>query len=204
MDNLKQVLAEKFGKQRVSDFPLLNEHHVDLLQVDLELRSSVTLLMTNGLYKYNMPIPEKLKEFSNIELYFCLPSYWELDMENERFNWVYFQIQKLAQHLIDQQTWFGVGHTFSNGNPLAPFSSTMKQNHLLLTEPIMLEDHLADIVIDGKPITFLAIVPIFEDEFDYKMAKGYFKFIRKFRAKNNEELLDDFRQSVKTRRFGLF
>jgi hypothetical protein len=204
MNSLKEALQHKFGEHRVSDFPLLDENDVDLIQVDLELRSQVTLLMTNGLHKYNMPVPEKLNEFSNAELYFCLPSYWELDMGNERFNWVYFQIQKLAKHLIDKQTWFGVGHTFSNENPPVALSSSMKQTHLLLTEPIMLESHLEKIVVKGKTITFLAIVPIFDEEFEFKMAQGYFKFNRKFRAKNNEELLDDFRESVKKRRFGLF
>lgn len=204
MDNLKEALANKFGPQRVNDFPLLDENDVDLLLVDLEMRSPVRVLMTNGLNKYNMPVPEKLRGFENIELYFCLPSYWELDMENDKFNWVYFQIQKLAKHLVEKQTWFGVGHTFSNGQPPKALSSSMQQNHLLLTEPIMLENHLDEIEVDGKTITFLAIVPIFNDEFDFKMAKGYFKFIRKFRASNNEELLDDFRQSVRKRRFGLF
>jgi hypothetical protein len=204
MDSLKEVLSDKFGQQRVSDFPLLEEDHVALLQVDLEMRSPVKVLVTNGLHKYNMPVPEKLKGFENIELYFCLPSYWELDLNNEKFNWVYFQIQKLSKHLIEKQTWFGVGHTFSNGQPPKALSSSMLQNHLLLTEPIMLENYLDQIEVEGKTITFLAIVPIFSDELDYKMAKGYFSFIKKFRAKNNEELLDDFRQSIKNRRFGFF
>ena len=204
MNTLIEALQQRFGEHRVSDFPLLDENDVGLIQVDLELRSKVTLLMTNGLHKYKMPVPEKLEEFAHAELYFCLPSYWELAMDNEKFNWVYFQLQKLAKHLIDQQTWFGVGHTFSNGKPPQALSSTMKQNHLLLTEPILLEEALDKIVVDDKSITFLAVVPIFDEEFEFKMAQGYFKFIRKFRGKNNEETLDDFRESVKKRRFGLF
>lgn len=204
MSDLKAALQSRFGEHRVTDFPLLDENHVDILQIDLELRSPVTLLMTNGLSNYTMPVPDKLRDFAHAELYVCLPSYWEVDMENPQFNWPYFQLQKLAQHLIEKQTWFGVGHTFSNGNPPEPLSHKMKQNHLLLMEPILLESHLADIQVADKAITFLALVPIFEDEFEYKMGKGYFKFSRKFRAKNYEELLDDFRQSIRNRKFGFF
>lgn len=204
MSELKKVLENKFGEHRVHDFPLKSEEHIELLEINLELRSPTTLLMTNGLSNYNMPVPEKFKDYKNIELYFCLPSYWEVHKDDEKFNWPYTQIQKLATHLLDKQTWYGAGHTFSNGNPPEAFSETMKQNYLLLAAPIMLEEHLQPVIINNKEVHFLAIVPIYEDEFEYKMGKGYFKFIRKYRAKNNDELLDDFRLSVRKNKFRIF
>lgn len=204
MTELEKALSDRFGAHRVNSLEPKKKGDIELLKIDLELRSPVTVIMTNGLSNYEMPVPEKFSKRAFNELYFCLPSYWELDSEEERFQWPLDWIKKLGKHLIDKKTWYGPGHTFSNGEPSKAFSSTMKSNHLILVDPIFLEEHLQPLALPDKTIHFLAIVPLFENEFDYKMSKGYFKFIRKFRVKNNDELLDDFRESNMKLKFRIF
>ena len=75
-------------------------------------------------------------------------------------------------------------------------SPTMKQNHLILLNPILLEDELSAIKVDDKMINFLAIVPIFADEMDYKQGKGTLKFIQKLQSRGVNEKLDDFRATT--------
>ena len=206
-DLLVDILEKRFGEHRVAAFlpPQHGENTIDLLKIDLEVRFPVTVIMTNGLSAYNMPVPEKKAEHSNVELYFCLPSYWDLDdLSNPNFSWPFALLDRLSNHLLDKSTWYGVGHTFANGNPPQALSEKLKANHLLLTEPILLEEHLQPIVTPDKSIHFLAITPIFEQEFDYKNSKGYFKFMRKYRSKNHNELVDDFRQSCLKSRFRIF
>lgn len=157
------------------------------------MRSEITVLMTNGLSEYAMPVPEKYKERKNVELYFCLPSYWDLTTENGK--WVIEWIQKLAKHCIEKETWYGIGHTFPNGNPALPISTTMKQKYLMLNAPYFLEKELSPIVNEARAIHFLGIIPIFEDEMDYKMGKGTYKLLQKIEGKGVSELLDDYRMS---------
>ncbi len=198
-------LENRFGEHRVSVIPAQETDEIDLIRLDLEVRFPVTVIMTYGLSNYAMEVPEKFAGRNFNEIYFCLPSYWDWkDLSNEKFAWPFEWLQKLSKHLIDKETWYGPGHTFANGNPPQALSSTMKQNHLLLVDPILLEDHLQPLETSEKSVHFLGVTPIFENEFDFKMAKGYYKFIRKYRGANATELVDDFRESILKKRFRFF
>jgi len=204
MSQLIEECIQRFGEHRVSTIFPKNDQEIDLIVLDLELRSPIKVIMTNGLSNYSMPVPEKRKEQSNCELVVCLPSYWEMNNLDERFQWPFVWLHKLANHLIEKETWYGHGHTFSNGTPPKALSESMLQNHLMLVDPISLEEQLSPITCIEKTIHFLALVPLFENEFDFKSAKGTFKFLRKYRAKNYDEILDDFRESCLRSRLKLF
>jgi hypothetical protein len=193
MNILEQTLIERFGENNVKTHLSASENDFPLLEIKIEMRSEIIVLMTNGLSDYAMPVPEKYKERNHAELYFCLPSYWDLTTENGK--WVVEWIQKLAKHCIEKETWYGIGHTFPNGNPAMPLSTTMKQKYLMLNAPYFLEKELTPIISEGKTIHFLGIIPIFEDEMDYKMGKGTYKLLQKIEGKGVSELLDDYRMS---------
>ena len=193
MNILEQTLIERFGENNVKTHLSASENDFPLLEIKIEMRSEIIVLMTNGLSDYAMPVPEKYKERNHAELYFCLPSYWDLTTENGK--WVIEWIQKLAKHCIEKETWYGIGHTFPNGNPALPLSNTMKQKYLMLNAPYFLEKELSPIQTEDKEIHFLGIIPIFEDEMDYKMGKGTYKLLQKIEGKGVSELLDDYRMS---------
>lgn len=193
MNILEQTLIERFGENNVKTHLSASENEFPLLEINIEMRSEIIVLMTNGLSDYAMPVPEKYKERNHVELYFCLPSYWDLTTDNGK--WVIEWIQKLAKHCIEKETWYGIGHTFPNGNPAMPLSNTMKQKYLMLNGPYFLEKELSPIQAEDKEIHFLGIIPIFEDEMDYKMGKGTYKLLQKIEGKGISELLDDYRMS---------
>jgi hypothetical protein len=98
---LHQALAARFGEHRVQALPSV-EGEIPLLLLDLELASPVTVLMTNGLSDYKMPVPERLDDRNFNEIYFCLPSYWEWeDTDNPQMNWVFPWIKRLAKYVVD-------------------------------------------------------------------------------------------------------
>ncbi len=200
---MKEELAKRFGAHRVQDVPT-KEGEMPLIMLDLELRSPVSVLMTNGLSDYRMPVPEKMAGREHNELFFCLPSYWEWeDMDNPRTNWVFNWIQRLAKYVVEKETWFGHGHTMPCGANMESLSETMTQNHLFLSDPILLEMELTPVKFEGKEIHFLGIIPIFSDEMDYKQGRGTFKFMQKLRGKGVTEELDDFRATVLKRNWKL-
>lgn len=204
MTELQKALGERIGEHRVHELPDDCGNEIDLLLLDIEWKVPIQILMTDGLSNYQMPVPEKYGDRTYNEIYFALPSYWEInDLNNPSMNWPIHKIKKLANHVIENATWYGPGHTFSNGNPSEPLSSTMKQDHFLMAEPIILEDILQPLRIGDKDVYFLAIIPLFFEEFERKQSKGYFKFIRKFRGKNGNEILDDFRESIYKSRWGI-
>jgi len=197
MSELKQALIERLGEHRVLEAPV-QDGGIPLLILDLELKSRVTVIVTNGLSDYKMPVPEKFADQAYKEIYFCLPDYWEWeDTENPQMNWVFPWIQRLAKFVVEKETWFGQGHTMPCGKDAEPLSATMKQNYFLLADPILLESPLAPLKVGDKTVHFLSIIPVFKDEFEYKHGRGTFKLLAAFLNKGVTEKLDDFRYSVR-------
>ena len=172
------------------------EGDLDLVILDLEVRSPVKVLITNGFRDYKMLIPEAVNEPNRVELFFCLPSYWDLeDLTNANMNWVFEWIQRIPKYVRDNGTWIGHGHTFSIGKDRAQISENMKEDHFIVLKPMALEREMAPLILEEE-VSFLAIVPIFSDEWDYKQGKGTTKLIRKLESKGVTEILDDFRTTV--------
>ena len=196
MSDLKTALQSRFGNHRVSDFPV-KDGEMPLLILDLELKSPVTIIVTNGLHKYSMPVHEKYEGRENNELYFCLPNYWEWDdLENPNTNWVFYWIQRLAKYVVEKETWFAHGHSMPCGAEKLPLSPTMKQTFFLLSDPLLLEQELTELNLGDKTVHFLSIIPIFKKEFEYKQARGTYKLMQKLNNKGVTEKLDDFRYTV--------
>jgi hypothetical protein len=80
----------------------------------------------------------------------------------------------------------------------------MRQDHLLISNPIFLEDELTPVELEGKTIYFWALIPLFGDEMDYKQGKGTVKLKKKFLIKGVNEKLDEFRQSCLRNRWLFF
>ncbi|HRP53079.1 MAG TPA: suppressor of fused domain protein [Fluviicola sp.] len=202
---LVQEFEKRFGEHRVKKMnnPLHPEQELIFLYLELEL--PITVIMTSSLSNYKMPVLEKWvgREFN--EIYFCLPSYWDYeDYSNPNANWIYHWLYKLEQFVLTKNTWFGPGHTIPTANPEVPISETMKQEYFIFLDPILLQTALEPVTISGKKIHFLATIPLFGDELDYKMGKGTQKFIRKFIQRKNDETLDDYRKSILTSRMLFF
>ena len=80
----------------------------------------------------------------------------------------------------------------------------MLQNHFILSHPISLQIDLAPIPLKDKEIGFLAVIPIFSDEMDYKQGKGTVKFFNKLQGAGITEKLDDFRRTSLKSKWRLF
>lgn len=194
-------LIKRFGSDSIQEINS-SEGKVPLLLIDLKKQNNVSVLVTNGLSEYTMPVPELYQGKEHIELYFCLPNYWDLNEENMK--WVYTWLHKMSNYLIDKKTWFGYGHTIPSGADKGPISTTMKQNHFLLAPPQFLTQELIPIDLEDKNIHFLSIIPIFQDELNFKNHKGTYKLLELFKQKNITEKLDDFRLSAKKKKWLLF
>ncbi|MFA5574815.1 MAG: suppressor of fused domain protein [Brumimicrobium sp.] len=199
MSALELTLIDKFGKNNVSSIQLSDNDYISILKVNIQTKFSKCIIVTNGLSNYKMPVPEQYKGQEFNEIYFCLPSYWDIeDKNNPKMNWPVEILQKLAKNVMKNNTWYGRGHTIANGNPPKSISETMKQEYFVMTAPISMEDYLRPIAIEDKTIHFLSVIPIFKNELKLKETKGYKKWIRGYRAKNGTEILDDFRKPMKS------
>ncbi|MCE3295448.1 MAG: hypothetical protein K0R65_1162 [Crocinitomicaceae bacterium] len=202
MTNLKESLIERFGSENVHETRFNHPEKPELsaypfLVISIQARSPIKILMTQGLSDYRMPVMEKFTGKEHNELYFCLPSYWDLDDHtNPEMNWVFDSLFRLQKHVLDKQSWFGAGHTIPFANPLTTISANMKQMYFFLDDPNFVKEQLKPLELAGKTVHFLGVIPIFEDELDYKIGKGTYKFRKKLAHQDVTELLDNYRSTV--------
>lgn len=197
---LIQAIAERFGAHRVEKKANPLHPEQELLFIAIEAAVPVTVVSTASLSNYRMPVSEKWKGREYNEIAFVVPSYWDFnDLDNLNFNWIFSWLFRLESFVREKQTWFGPGHTIPAGNPPLAISHTMKHDHFIFLDPIFLESYMEPFVVgedDEKHLVhFLSIVPIYPDEVDYKMGKSTFHLIKKMRARNFDERLDDYRPS---------
>lgn len=188
-----QALKARFGDSNVSTI-----HHdfgIYLLIKSSDL--SGTLLMTSDFSTFKMNVHEKFMGEEFAELYFYLPNYWVInDLDDPTMNWVFPWLKRIKEYVQNNNTWLGHGHTMPCGKEMNSLSSTMSQNHFIVSKPIACDKQLQPLMIEGKIIFFLAIIPLFADEMDYKQGKGTAKLFDKFRHQGITEKLDDYRKSV--------
>ena len=194
--DIRKALVDRFGEKKVSIVPSVINGE-ELFLIDLNDEKRVRILMTKGFSDHSMGVPDRFQDRNRLELFFCLPTYMDIEDPNDpNSNWVFTWLSKIPKYVVENETWIGSGHTFSAGKNGESLSNTMKQDHLILLDPLLVAEELAPLQINDKMVHFLAIVPLFSDEWDYKQGKGTVKLIRKLISKGVTEKLDDFRTTV--------
>jgi|TARA_R110000737_G_scaffold193486_2_gene214744 hypothetical protein len=196
-----EELKARFGAENITVFKQVSEN-LEILHVQLEQNNNpISVLLTHGLSNYKMPVHERYQGREYNELFFCIPRYWDLkEIDNPNLNWPVLWLEKLVNHVVEKNLWYGPGHSIQCYSDYKSLSETMKQNHLMLIDPILLKEEMSPLVCESKTIYFLAGMPIFGEEMDYKQGKGTYKLLTKFLNNNYNEKLDDYRESVLTSR----
>jgi hypothetical protein len=159
------------------------------------------LLVTDGLSSYLQPVTESSKAYERIELYFCLPDYWDLQKNPWPVTW----LNRLAEVPRKNKSWFGPGDTIPAGKPPVFVDEKLKTDYFVLSPPVMLESSLATGNDVDPGFKMLAVIPIFRKEFDYKMQNSGTLLLQKLAAKNVTEMIDIFREPVARKKFmGMF
>jgi len=202
MNNKSHPAYLRFSEE---DLNVLEHDDNSYLLLDLIKSKNVRVLMTNGFSNFQMQTPIKKKHRSFVELCFCLPSYWDVkELKEKEFNWLFLWLKKVQEYIIKEKSWVGDGHTIRCAKEGESFSNSMKQNHLFICDPIMLEEEFRPFELESKQVYFLFLVPIFPDEMDYKQGKGTFLLKKRFLKHGITEKLDEFRQSALKNRWRLF
>ena len=164
------------------------------------------VLMTSGLSEFKMNVHEKHLGEEYAELFFLLPVYWnEKDVFEKENEWVFSCLLKIQQHVQNNNTWIGNGHTFLMKELIAPFFKKSTLSHFMVSDPIELNQFLKPVVFEHKTIRFLALIPLYKNEFSFKEARGTFKMEEKLSQYRVTEKMDGFRESViKSRISGIF
>lgn len=149
--------------------------HLDVLTIPATDDRPFHVLVTSGVSDEPMNVPEGMEEFNRAELLIALPAEWPLSQEafaNEDFYWPIRWLKMVGRMPHEYETWIGWGHTIPNFDPPEPIANT-KFTGVMLTPPYWLgEDFLQLETPSGETISFYSVVPLYQEEMDFKLKHG--------------------------------
>lgn len=137
--------------------------------------------------------------------YICLPLDWPISDEAFKdFNnyWPVYWLKMLAKLPHEHNTWLGEGHTIPNGDPSEALSSKTEMNGIILLPPIRVSQEFHTLGIDDeRRIHFYSLVPLFDEEMNFKLNRGVGALTIKFDKNQIDEVLDLKRKNTCKRSF---
>jgi hypothetical protein len=195
---------EDHVSRNVGRFDVLHEIipldlHIDVLLVKPTRKLDRCSLVTMGMCERAMTVPQGEADPKFAELMMCLPSSWKFTDEaqqEERYSWPLFWLQTLARFPHQANTFLAPGHTIPNGDPPEPIGPDTEMRCILIREPVATPEAFRTLKLKKKTIHFYALVPLYREEMEYKIARGYEALTKLLDEHHVTELLDPKRPSV--------
>ncbi|WP_288241368.1 suppressor of fused domain protein [uncultured Bacteroides sp.] len=146
--------------------------HVDIYIIEPTAEKNYYTLVTLGMGAHWMNVPYELAEYKleRAELLIYLSADWDIQGDDEKYYWPLRWLKILARLPLEQDTWLGWGHTVPNGGP---FAENTLLSGVLLINPEDVEDGAAVCQLpNGEEVNFYQVIPLYEEEMNFKIAKG--------------------------------
>jgi Suppressor of fused protein (SUFU) len=173
--------------------------HVDVHIVEPTPEHNFNTLFTTGMSDRPMTAPDDVSDCCYAEILICLPPDWKLnhkDFDDESNFWPLRWLKILARLPHQYKTWLFLGHTVPNGDPPRPFADNTDLCCALLAAPVLFGADFLTLDLDDRRIHFLALVPIYREEMEFKMRHGVDALEDRFADAGVTELLDVTRVNV--------
>ena len=186
MEAVEGHIQQYFGKfENVFHEIVSPDIHVDICIVPPTEERDYYTLVTMGMGAHRMNVPKELAEYKleRAELAIALPGNWKLkheDLKNERWYWPIRLLKTLARLPIASDTWLGFGHTMDNEDD---FAKDTKLCAAILTGPQGTQDGSEVCPLPGgEEVNFYQVIPLYEDELDYKLEHDADALLNKMRG----------------------
>jgi hypothetical protein len=157
-------------------------------------------LATEGVSYEPLSVKPGDEPFRYLELMMLMPKSWRLD--KDEVSWPIYWLRHLGKYVHQEKTYFAYGHTFGNGPELAPLAPGLETCAWIFLPPIRLDNAAQELPVDQEHVgRWIAIVPIFADEYRYIVRPGTQRsglndVLDGFERHGVSELYDPNRQSV--------
>lgn len=174
--------------------------HIDVYHIAPTPDRPYHTLVTSGMSDLPMAAPEGEEACRHAELMICLPASWPMkqeDWKQERHYWPVRWLKLLARFPHEHKTWIWARHTMPNGDPAEPLADNVGWTGIILDFPYTLSTEFFQLKIsEVKTICFLAVIPLYTDEMEFKLKHGGTALMELFERAKYTELIDPARRSV--------
>ncbi len=161
----------------------------DLVQADLciikpKKNKHYYTIVTIGMGAYKMNVPDELEDLnlSRAELVMYLPETWSFESSDMNFIWPLKLIKKLTTYAKEHSTFLALSEVINCNNPFA--KNTYLQG-VALSFIKNADKKAAKCVLDtDEVVNFYQLIPLYQDEMEYKKEFGNSAFMLKVNAIN--------------------
>ena len=182
LNEYEEYVTETFGKfDKVFHEVVSPDIHLDVVIIPPG-RDPFYRLVTMGAGAYAMNIPDDLVLYNlkHAEYTITLPADWNLNSSAEEDYWPIRILKSTARIPVQSGSWLGTGHTIHGNADKAPFATNTRLNSILLMPAIDRKNGCEASVVLGssrKKINFYELVPLYQNELEYKFEHGYDAFL---------------------------
>lgn len=164
--------------------------HLDILVFSPTANRPYYKLITEGAGAYKQNVPKeyigKVSEYAEYCIY--LPADWKIKSDKPEDYWPIKMLKKIARLPIEENSWFGQGHTISWDADGEAFDSSTNLNSLIILSDK--DDAGKDAKVrlsSGKQVTLYKLCPLYQEELDLITSEGWVAYVNKI---PDEDLLD--------------
>ena len=172
----KETLFE-FLQSHFGEYEIIKDEEEGFPKIDLAVfkpteKRNNYIISTIGMgYVVNQNMPQELldQRYGRMEFLVALPSDWDIYSEEEEYSWPLEWLKLLAKWPFRSDVWLWWGHTIPCGSP---FAKNTKLFCMFLTNPTEYAEDFSVTLNNGDIVTFLQLLPIYEEEMEYKLKYG--------------------------------
>ncbi len=132
------------------------------------------LLLSYGMSREPMNVPEGAEQFEYGELAIILPEDWDLSAEGLKdFNnyWPILWLKNLARIPKQHNTWLCYGHSVPHGTPSKNIANTPFEG-VIIMDSVSLYEEFQEMKLGDDSLFIYTVIPVFPDEMEYKIKNG--------------------------------
>ncbi len=149
-----------------------NDHlRIDIYHIKPNDERPYNLLLTFGMSRSPMNVPEGSEQFSYGELAIILPADWDLSEEGLKDSnnyWPVLWLKNLARIPQQHNTWLCYGHSIPNENPSKPIADTEFEG-VVIMDSVTLPEDFQEMNLGDISLYIYTVIPVYPEEMEYKI-----------------------------------
>lgn len=207
---VKNHIEKHFGEiDNVFTEKITEEYFIEIYHIAPTKNRFYHKLITYGVSSTKVNEDKEFQSAKFVELIVFLPTSWYAGKNNGKdikIGWPYKMLKEISQKLILKSSypWYRLSNT--NLERSLPVADNTKQCGFIPLQPTLVNPNFNNLNIGhDKVINFFNIVPLYEEEINFRITRGIKAFEKKFYGNGETELIDINRKNVcKNRIFDFF
>jgi|GEM_PF-1686311 len=147
---------------------------IDVYHIKPNAERDYHLLLTFGMSRFAMNVPQGAEQFKYGELAAILPQDWDLSPEglkDPNNYWPVLWLKSLARIPRQHNSWLCYGHSIPHGDPAKPIANTEFEGVVIMDSATLPED-FQEMKLGEEALYIYTVIPVYPEEMEYKIKNG--------------------------------